>query len=68
MATAAMAWYIMAHIIYADLFGRDILPGRQAPDQLGEVAAAGEHHGTVTAAVTPDPFEQRQQESSVRNY
>ncbi len=26
MVTAAMAWYIMAHIIYADVFGRDILP------------------------------------------
>lgn len=26
MVTAAMAWYVMAHIIYADLFGRDVLP------------------------------------------
>jgi succinate-acetate transporter protein len=26
MATAAMAWYIMAHIIFADVFKRDVLP------------------------------------------
>lgn len=26
MACAAMAWYIMAHIIFMDLFGRDVLP------------------------------------------
>jgi hypothetical protein len=26
MACAAMAWYIMAHLIFADLFGRDVLP------------------------------------------
>ena len=26
MATAVMAWYIMAHIIFAGLFGRDLLP------------------------------------------
>ncbi|HJV26077.1 MAG TPA: acetate uptake transporter [Aromatoleum sp.] len=26
MATAAMAWYIMAHLIFLDLFGRDVLP------------------------------------------
>ena len=26
MVTAAMAWYIMAHLIYADVFGRDVLP------------------------------------------
>lgn len=26
MATAAMAWYIMAHLIFADVFGRDVLP------------------------------------------
>lgn len=26
MACALMAWYIMAHIIFADLFGRDVLP------------------------------------------
>jgi uncharacterized protein len=26
MMTAAMAWYIMAHLIYADVFGRDVLP------------------------------------------
>ena len=26
MVTAAMAWYIMAHIIFADVFGRDVLP------------------------------------------
>jgi len=26
MACAAMAWYIMAHLIFADVFGRDILP------------------------------------------
>jgi len=26
MLTALMAWYIMAHLIYADVFGRDVLP------------------------------------------
>jgi uncharacterized protein len=26
MVTAAMAWYIMAHLIFLDLFGRDVLP------------------------------------------
>ena len=26
MACAAMAWYIMAHLIFADVFGRDVLP------------------------------------------
>jgi hypothetical protein len=26
MACALSAWYIMAHIIYADVFGRNILP------------------------------------------
>ena len=26
MACAAMAWYVMAHLIYLDLFGRDVLP------------------------------------------
>ncbi len=26
MACALMAWYVMAHIIYADVFGRDVLP------------------------------------------
>jgi succinate-acetate transporter protein len=26
MATAAMAWYVMAHIIFADVFKRDVLP------------------------------------------
>ncbi len=26
MATAAMAWYIMAHVIFAGVFGRDVLP------------------------------------------
>ena len=26
MVTAAQAWYLMAHIIYADVYGRDILP------------------------------------------
>lgn len=26
MATAAMAWYMMAHLIFKDLFGRDVLP------------------------------------------
>ncbi|OIP15678.1 MAG: hypothetical protein CO105_11825 [Comamonadaceae bacterium CG_4_9_14_3_um_filter_60_33] len=26
MLTAASAWYIMAHIIFADVFGRDVLP------------------------------------------
>jgi len=26
MATAFSAWYIMAHIIFADTFGRDVLP------------------------------------------
>ena len=26
MATAAMAWYVMAHIIFADIFKRDVLP------------------------------------------
>lgn len=26
MATAAMAWYIMAHLIFLDVFGRDVLP------------------------------------------
>jgi uncharacterized protein len=26
MACAAMAWYVMAHLIFLDLFGRDVLP------------------------------------------
>ena len=26
MACAAMAWYVMAHLIFKDLFGRDVLP------------------------------------------
>ncbi|MDS4075743.1 MAG: GPR1/FUN34/YaaH family transporter, partial [Candidatus Accumulibacter sp.] len=26
MVCAALAWYVMAHIIFADLFGRDVLP------------------------------------------
>lgn len=26
MICAAMAWYIMAHLIFADVFGRDVLP------------------------------------------
>jgi succinate-acetate transporter protein len=26
MVCAAMAWYIMAHLIFADVFGRDVLP------------------------------------------
>jgi len=26
MVTAGMAWYIMAHLIFADVFGRDVLP------------------------------------------
>jgi succinate-acetate transporter protein len=26
MACALMAWYVMAHLIFADLFGRDVLP------------------------------------------
>jgi succinate-acetate transporter protein len=26
MVTAAGAWYIMAHIVFADVFGRDVLP------------------------------------------
>jgi succinate-acetate transporter protein len=26
MACALSAWYVMAHIIYADVFGRDVLP------------------------------------------
>ena len=26
MACALMAWYVMAHLIYKDLFGRDVLP------------------------------------------
>jgi succinate-acetate transporter protein len=26
MACAGMAWYIMAHLIFADVFGRDVLP------------------------------------------
>lgn len=26
MACAAMAWYVMAHLIFQDLFGRDVLP------------------------------------------
>jgi succinate-acetate transporter protein len=26
MACAAVAWYIMAHLIFADVFGRDVLP------------------------------------------
>jgi hypothetical protein len=26
MVTAACAWYIMAHIVFADVFGRDVLP------------------------------------------
>jgi uncharacterized protein len=26
MATAAVAWYVMAHLIFADVFGRDVLP------------------------------------------
>ena len=26
MIAAAAAWYIMAHLIYADVFGRDVLP------------------------------------------
>jgi hypothetical protein len=25
-ACALLAWYMMAHVIYLDLFGRDILP------------------------------------------
>jgi succinate-acetate transporter protein len=26
MLTAAAAWYIMAHLVLADVFGRDVLP------------------------------------------
>jgi hypothetical protein len=26
MACALSAWYVMAHLIYADVFGRDVLP------------------------------------------
>ena len=26
MVCAALAWYVMAHLIFADLFGRDVLP------------------------------------------
>jgi hypothetical protein len=26
MVTALLAWYVMAHIVFADLFGRDVLP------------------------------------------
>jgi len=26
MVCAATAWYIMAHLIFADVFGRDVLP------------------------------------------
>lgn len=26
MACAAMAWYVMAHLIFQDVFGRDVLP------------------------------------------
>jgi hypothetical protein len=26
MACALMAWYVMAHVIFADVFGRDVLP------------------------------------------
>jgi hypothetical protein len=26
MACALSAWYVMAHLIYMDVFGRDVLP------------------------------------------
>ena len=42
MVCAATAWYIMAHLIFADVFGRDVLPvgkpwldiRRVEPDQI----------------------------------
>ena len=55
MVTALMAWYIMAHLIFADVFGRDVLPvgkplltGRTAPAIANQPALA-----TVVAASTP---------------
>jgi hypothetical protein len=47
MACAAAAWYIMAHLIFADVFGYDVLPvgkpwlgGRSAPTAALKVAKA----------------------------
>jgi hypothetical protein len=37
MVCAGMAWYVMAHIIFADVFGRDVLPvGRAWINDSGE--------------------------------
>lgn len=55
MVTALMAWYIMAHLIFADVFGRDVLPvgkplltGRTVPAIADQPVLA-----TVVAASTP---------------